>query len=437
VVGRYPVLYLAVSHPETATESWVIGTSIKPRRLFHVDCDMFYVQVAKLMDPEGLGAEEYLIVGGSATGRGVVTSASYPCRALGVRSGMPTGKALRLCPQAVVAPVSRTECLERSNRVRDALKEWAPVVQAASIDEFYLDLTGTERLRGYGDLETLATRMRHDVLARSEISVSIGGATTRIVAKLATSLAKPAGVHVVPPGDESDFMRRFTLAEIPGIGPSLAKVLERRALRTVEDALPYTEKVLCAWLGDGRGRWLHRRIRGIDRSIVDAHEPRKSISSERTFFANIDSDEELTDRLFQQAISVAGQMRRAGLCARTVTVKLRSADFTNRTASHTVERPLESDTAVFQAGRALLLQLRRRWSGPVRLLGIGLSGLATPEGEAQLRLFQPEAGPDDERSRRVTAAVDALRAKFGKDAVLPGRIASKRKPEPDLDGRDR
>ena len=398
---------------------------------------MFYVQVAKLMDPEGLGAEEYLIVGGSATGRGVVTSASYPCRAMGVRSGMPTGKALRLCPQAVVAPVSRQECLERSNRVRDALAEWSPVVQAASIDEFYLDLTGTQRLKGYEDLHELATRVRLDVLTRSEISVSIGGATTRIVAKLATSLAKPAGVHVVPPGGEADFMRRFKLAEIPGVGPSLARVLERRAVRSVEDALPYSEQVLAGWLGESRGPWLYRRIRGIDRSTVDASEPRKSISSERTFFENIDSDEELTDRLFQQAISVAGQMRRAGLRARTVTVKLRSADFTNRTASHTVERPLESDAAVFQAGRKLLVQLRRQRSGPVRLLGIGLSGLAPAGAEEQLGIFEPDAGPDDERSRRVTAAVDALRAKFGKDAVLPGRIASKRKPEPDLDGRNR
>ncbi len=217
---------------------------------------MFYVQVAKLMDPEGLGAEEYLIVGGSPSGRGVVTSASYPCRAMGVRSGMPTGRALRLCPQAVVAPVSRHECLERSNRVRDALDAWSPMVQAASIDEFYLDLSGTERLKGYEDLEELAVRMRLSVLEQSEISVSIGGGTTRLVAKLATSLAKPAGVHVVPAGDEAAFMRQFELAQIPGIGPSLARTLQTRALRTVEDALPYPEEALCAWLGEGRGHWL-------------------------------------------------------------------------------------------------------------------------------------------------------------------------------------
>ncbi len=171
--------------------------------------------------------------------------------------------------------------------------------------------------------------------------------------------------------------------------------------------------------------------------MVDVHEPRKSISSERTFFENIDSDEELEDRLFTLAISVAGTLRKSGLRARTVTVKLRSATFTNRSASRTLDVPLDSDAALFQVGRGLLAQLRNKRRGPVRLMGIGVTGLAPPGGEGQLRLFEPEGGAEDERARRVTAAVDALRAKFGKSAILPGRIASKRKPEPDLDGRNR
>lgn len=278
---------------------------VAPRRILLVDCDAFYVQVARLLDPDGAGRARFLIVGGSAAGRGVVTSASYEARALGVRSAMPVARALRLCPQATVVPVPRRACVERSRQVRAVLQELAPVVQAASIDEFYLDLSGTERLLRGESLEESARRIRRTVEARTSISVSIGGGTRRVIAKMATRLAKPAGVHVVPPGGEEDFLRTLDLSDLPGVGPALAEALAKRGLVRVADALEVQPEWLQSWLGRRRGAWLHRLMRGLDDSAVDPDDVRKSISSERTFAQDLDSDTKLERWLLELSGSVA------------------------------------------------------------------------------------------------------------------------------------
>jgi DNA polymerase-4 len=213
-----------------------VAEASSERRILLVDCDAFFVQVARLVDPEGAGRARLLIVGGSPSGRGVVTSASYEARAFGVRSAMPTGRALELCPDALVVGVSRSAVSEKSREVRAVLEELAPVVQAASVDEFYLDLTGTERLFAGESLEASARRIQREVLERTRIDVSIGGGTRRVIAKLASSRAKPAGVHVVLPGQEQDFLDALDLAELPGVGPALADELRRRGLVRVSDA---------------------------------------------------------------------------------------------------------------------------------------------------------------------------------------------------------
>jgi DNA polymerase-4 len=393
------------------------------RRILLVDCDQFYVQVARLEDPDGLAGIDLLIVGGSPTGRGVVTSASYGARAFGVRSAMPTARALRLCPDATVVGVRREACSRRSREVRDVLTRLSPVVQAASIDEFYLDLSGTERLFHGESLADTAWRIRDSVLDESGISVSIGGGVTRLVAKLATSLAKPGGVHVVPAGAEKDFMRQFRLADLPGVGPSLVEALARRGLVTVQDALPVEQSWLERWLGAKRGGWLYRRVRGLDRSRVDPHEPRRSVSSERTFARDLDSDARLERELMKLSVSVGRHLRRGDLAARTITVKLRDADFKTRTASVTLEDAVESDGVIFSVARELLQQLRRGRRAPTRLLGVGLSNLTSGgSSERQLALFEEEQPMESERQRTLAHAVDDLNRRFGDRAVLPGRI---------------
>ena len=391
------------------------------RRILLVDCDAFYVQVARLEDPEGAGKADLLLVGGSSTGRGVVTSASYGARRFGVQSAMPTAQALHLCPDATVVGVPRRACSQKSREIRSCLERLAPVVQAASIDEFYLDLTGTERLFGE-PLEVTAHHIREVVLEATRISVSVGGGSRRMIAKLASGRAKPGGVHIVPPGHEADFMRGLDLAEIPGVGPALVEALRVRGLVRIEDALGLKQEWLERWFGARRGHWLYRRMRGLDASRVDPREPRKSISSERTFFQDLNSDEDLERVLLRLCRSVTHTLRKAGLRARTITVKLRDRDFKTRSRSQTVAEPLETDAATYRIARELLAELRNRRRTPARLLGVGLTKLGSEDDPVQIGLFEEKDRLEGHRERTLGHVVDGLRERFGDRVVLPGRI---------------
>lgn len=398
-----------------------LDESGRPRRILLVDCDAFFVQVARLEDPEGAGKVDLLLVGGSQTGRGVVTSASYAARQFGVRSAMPTGQALRLCPDAKVVGVPRRACGRKSREIKDCLEQLAPVVQAASIDEFYLDLTGTERLFGE-TLEATAHRIREAVLEATRISVSIGGGARRMIAKLASGVAKPNGVHIVPVGGEAEFMKRLDLAEIPGVGPALVETLRKRGLVRVEEALEIQQDWLERWFGARRGEWLYRRIRGLDSSRVDPREPRKSISSERTFFQDLNSDEDLERMLLRLCTSVTRTLRKSDLRARTITVKIRDGDFKTRSRSRTVAEPLETSAAIYGISRELLSELRNQRRTPARLLGVGLTNLGSEDDPSQFGLFEEEERLEGPRERALGHVLDDLSERFGDRAVLPGRI---------------
>ncbi|MYA63119.1 MAG: DNA polymerase IV [Gemmatimonadetes bacterium] len=395
-----------------------------PRRILLVDCDSFFVQVARLQDPEGVGKEPLLLVGGRSD-RGVITSASYAAREFGVRSGMPTRRARQLCPEAVVVPVPRGACVERSRAVRAVLDELSPVVQAASIDEFYLDLTGTERMLKGEELAATADRIRRVVRERTGVAVSLGGGTQRVVAKVATRLAKPDGVHVVRPGGEAAFMAQFRLEQLPGIGPAFLEQLGKKGLATCAEAAAVEREWLARWFGPHRGAWLWERVRGIDASEVDARDRRKSISSERTFFADIDDDDELERRLLELSCSVGGQLRAKELRARTVTVKLRDHDYRTRQAGSTQPEGVETDRAIFAVAASLLHGLRHRRRTPARLLGVGVSNLVRQVPAEQLEFFGEGAKVETERDRTVARAVDRIRDRYGREALRPGRVLDK------------
>jgi DNA polymerase-4 len=398
------------------------------RRILLADADAFYVSVARLMDPEGAGKTSLLIVGGSPTGRGVVTSASYEARAFGVHSAMPMARAARLCPQAMIVPVSFQACAAKSRAIREVLGRYAPVVEQASSDEFYLDLTGTERLYKDEPLEVTARRMREAVLAETRLSVSIGGGTSKVVAKLAAGVAKPGGVHVVPPGGEEAFMRRFALAEIPFVGRRFEERLARYNLKRVDDALAAGPENLRRWLGEREGLWLWDRIRGVDKGIVEGGGDAKSISRDETFPVDIDDDAVLKAELIRLVDRAAADLRDDELLARTVTVRLRDFDFTDRQASKTVASPILSDRAILRVARELLARLRKARSVPARLLGVGLSGLVREEGPDQLSLLDaPAAGAESEKDRAVARVVDKLREKLGDDAIALGRKPTRRR----------
>jgi DNA polymerase IV len=396
-----------------------------PRRILLADADAFYVAVARLVDPGGAGRAPLLIVGGSAEGRGVVTSASYEARAFGVRSAMPTARAMRLCPGAMVVPVPWEACAEKSREIGAVLRRFTPVVEQASSDESYLDLSGTERLYGAESLADTGRRIRDAVLAETALPVSIGGGTSKLVAKLAAGLAKPrpggdgpSGVVVVPPGGEAEFMLQFALADIPHIGPKFQERLARFGLRSARDAVRHDRATLIGWLGEREGAWLYERVRGIDRAPVEANRETKSVSRDETFPSDLDDDAALLAKLLALADRASTDVRDAGLVARTVTVKLRDADFTTRQASRTLPNPVRSDRAVYVVARELLSRLRAKRRVPARLIGVALSQLAAARDESQLSLLDPAAEPlETERDRTIARVIDTVRERFGPDAL--------------------
>jgi len=422
------------------------------RRILLSDTDAFFTQCARAADPEGAGRARLLIVGGSIAGRGVVTSASYEARAFGVRAGMPTALAARRCPGAMIVPVPRDLVGRKSREIFAVLARFAPVFEPASVDEAYLDLTGTEAVYRGEPLEATARRIRQAVAEETGFGVSIGAGTSKLVAKMAVELAKPkpgtdgvthgTGVFVVPPGEEAGFMRRFALADIPGVGPAFADKLARLGLRTVDDARAHGRAALCGLLGERAGAWLDDRARGADARPVAPRARAKSTSREDTFPRDVADEAALAAELARLVERVVADLRGDRNTARRVTVKVKAADFTVRTASRTLAEPVQTAAAVHPVARALLGRVRLGWRPPARLVGVSLELLA-PAGEvaAQLSMFDaaPDGGAPDvprapngaesERDRRLAAALDAIRARYGADGIRPAALGPGAPPE--------
>ena len=409
-----------------------------PARILQVDADAFYVQVARLEDPAGAGAADLLLVGGSPSGRGVVTSASYGARRFGVRSGMPMARAVRLCPDALVVGVPRKACSARSRAIVAVLERFTPIVEPASIDEMYLDLSGTERLYHHEPLEATARRVRQTVAAETDIIVSIGGGTNRLVAKLAAGRAKPHrspeadGILIVPPGEEADFLASFDLADIPGVGPRFQERLAALGLVTVRDTLGHDRSVLERWLGRRAGGWLYERVRGVASAAVDERLGAKSLSRDETFAHDLDDDDDLRRELLRLADRAAADLRQQGYRARTVGVRIRDRDFKDRRASRTLPRPVSTDRAVAETALALLARLRAARPVPARLLSVSLSQLVRADEPDQAGLFDDERVPETARDRRLARALDQVHDRYGRRSLERGnrtRPRSGRGPE--------
>jgi DNA polymerase IV len=399
-------------------------------RILLADADAFFVAVARSVDPDGAGKAPLLIVGGRPGSRGVVCSASYETRAFGVRSAMSIAQALRLCPDAMCVPVPRNACSDASRAIRRVLERFTPVVEGASIDEWYLDLTGTEALYHHEPLATTAGRIRESVRAETGYSLSVGGGSNKLVAKLAAERAKPSrsplagGVCIVPEGGELEFMQDVVLAEIPGIGPRLQDKLRSVGLVTVSDALPHDLPTLERWVGANTAAWLHDRIRGLNPGVVEARDRSRQLSREETFDRDIADPTRLISELRHLAAKVAADLRGDGLAARTITVKLRTRDFATHSAGRTLPEPVESDRGVVEPAVELLAKLRAKHRAPARLVGVSLSNLAPARLAEQLAMFDaPAAGgvaPEGERDRDLSRAVDRVRERFGDDAIRTG-----------------
>lgn len=405
------------------------------RRILHADADAFFVAVARMTDPDGAGKAPLLIVGGRPGGRGVVCSASYETRAYGVRSAMPIAQALRLCPDAMCVPVPRGACSATSKAIAAVLGRFTPVVEGASIDEWYLDLSGTEALHGHETLEQTAVRIRQTVHRETGMWLSLGGGSSKLIAKLAAERAKPrpgtdaTGVRVIPDGDEAAFMRTLALADIPGIGPKLQAKLKSLGLVRVEDVLPHDRATLARWLGRRPAEWLWARARGIHTAPVEARGATRQISRESTFARDLDDDRQLVAHLRALAAKAGSELRQERLAARTVTVKLRDRDFTTRLASRTLPEPLESDRAIGDVAALLLQKLRGARRSPARLVGVALGGLGAARDAEQLGLFSAST-PVVERpeDRALARAVDRVRERFGDGAIRAASTPTRHAP---------
>ena len=392
------------------------------------DCDVYYVQLARLADPEGAGQAPLLIVGGTADSRGVVCSASYEVREFGVRSGMPIARAVRLCPQAMCVPIPRRLCAQKSREVVRVLQRFAPAVQSASPDEAYLELTSTMQTVYRGrTLESVAHGIRAAVLAETQIRVSFGGATNRLVAKLAVERAKPrpgtdaTGVYVVAPGDEAAFVATFALADIPGVGPKFQERLARIGWRDVRNVLAHDRSALERIAGKRQGEWLYHVVRGIDQAPVQARSPAKSIGHETTFRHDRTDDAELRQTLLALTDHAVSDMRAAGYGARTIAVRIKDGDFVLRRASRTAPTALTTYQAIALIVAELLARLRASRRVPARLVGVTLSQLAGDDRSDQLPLFDAAAADRETlKQRRLAEAVEHVRERLGQDAISYG-----------------
>jgi DNA polymerase-4 len=388
---------------------------VTKRYILHLDVDAFFASVEEILDPSLKGKP--LIVGARPEQRGVVASASYAARAFGVRSAMPTAQALRLCPQAIVVPPRHEVYGEYSARMMAILSEYSPLIEPLSLDEAFLDITGCEAR--WGSPEELAHGIQKRLEVELGLSVSIGLASNKLVAKIASGLEKPHGFVVVPQGREAEFLAPLPVERLWGVGVVTAKSLHEMDVFTIGQLAQLPVAQLEARFGR-RGRDLYRQARGIDDSPVVAEREEKSLSREVTFAEDIGDWQVLKKTLLSLSEDVARQLRRRELRGRTVKLKLRYADFKTLTRQVTMEAPTDLEQVIFDQAARLL---ERTWDRhkKVRLIGVGVSKFELEE--RQLSLFEGTGEGKVERLRRLDQAVDRIREKYGEEAIQRASLA--------------
>jgi DNA polymerase-4 len=375
--------------------------------LAHMDCDAFYASVEKRDAPELRDVP--VIVGGGK--RGVVTTCCYIARVYGVRSAMPMFTARKLCPQAVIVPPNFTKYRTESRRIHEKLAKLTPLIQPLSLDEAWIDLAGCERLHGAPAAVVLA-RLQAQIEQEIGITVSVGLAANKFLAKIASDLDKPRGFSVIGAAEAKSFLAPKPVSILPGVGPAFARSMEQAGFRTVGD-LARAEPRDLATRWNAYGLRLSQLAQGLDNRKVNPAEVRKTISAENTFFDDLTEIEALEDQLWPLCERVAHTARAAGVAGRVATLKLKTKDFRLITRRRTLAVPTQTSRTLFAVARELLAVEARGTA--FRLIGAGLSDFV--DAAEGLDLF----AEDERRERRGEAALDALRERFGKGAVVTGR----------------
>jgi DNA polymerase IV len=384
------------------------GTSAT-RAIAHVDMDAFYASIEQRDRPELRGRP--VIVGASPGGRGVVSAASYEARPYGVRSAMPIGRAARLCPHAAFLPVDMQKYQRVSVQVMAILADFSPLVEPVSVDEAFIDLSGTESL--FGSPLDAVRSIKRRILTETALTASAGLAANKFVAKVASELEKPDGLVVVAGGDEARFLGALPIERLWGVGRVMAKALGELGFATIGQ-LQRAPRALLARRFGKHGEALHELAFGRDDRPVEPYGAPKSIGAEETFGVDCTSQDKLKTTLRAHAERVAAELRETGFSAGRVTVKLRFAPFETHTRSVTGE-PTQDGLELYR--RALALLEREPVTRPVRLIGLSASRLG-PCGKGQLDLLDPAAL----RRERLSRVVDRLTSRFGEGTVIPAAL---------------
>jgi DNA polymerase IV len=356
------------------------------RRVLHCDMDCFYAAVHMRDDPELRGKP--VAIGGRPEGRGVVAAASYEARHFGVRSAMPSSRAVRLCPGLIFIPPDFRRYRRESERIFAIYREITPLVQVVSIDEAYLDVTAC--LAPFGSATALAREIRRRVREERGLTVSIGVGPNRLVAKIASDFQKPDGLTVVPPARVQQFLDPLPVRRLHGVGPATERVLAELGIHTVAELRARPAAELAERFGR-LGRALHDFACGIDRRPVEIHQELKSLGTENTYDVDLSRRDQMEAEVERMAGEVAASLQRRELAGCTVTLKVRYADFTTVTRSRTLPLPVADPTAIAVCAKDLLAKTEAE-ARPVRLLGVTASNLVRGAGLAQLPLFTPDPG---------------------------------------------
>ena len=383
-----------------------------PRTILHVDMDAFYASVEQRDRPEL--RRRPVIVGADPSGRGVVSAASYEARRFGVHSAMPIGRAARLCPHGAFLPVDMAKYASVSRQVMAILAEFTPLLEPLSIDEAFLDVTGTERL--HGDGPAVARTIKARIAGGLSLTASVGVAANKFVAKVASDLRKPDGLVVVAVGTEADFLAPLPVSRLWGVGRVTGASLEEMGISTIGQLASLPPEYLEARFGPG-GRSLQDLALGRDERAVEPFAAPKSMGAEETFRHDHHDIERLAATLREQAERVARELREEGYAGRCVTLKLRFADFSTLTRRHT-DDPTQDGLLIYRRARALLERIPLRQA--VRLIGLSVSGLG-PAAEGQLSLLQPDAA----RRERLARAMDRVTSRFGEESLRPASLLRK------------
>ncbi len=378
--------------------------------IFHLDLDTFFVSVERILDPSLVGKP--VIVGGQPGGRGVVSACSYETRKFGVRSGMPSGKAYKLCPQAIFVRGSHGEYSRYSNMVKDILVKYPPVLQQASVDEFYMDFTGCEKI--YGNPMLLAERLLDEIYEKIGLPGSIGIGGNKTIAKICSDFNKPRGITFVPNGTEKEFLAPLPAEVMPGVGKVFIRELHSRGIYTLGDIARMPAEYFASVFGKG-GLDIWEKANGKGTEFLAESWERKSISSEQTFRSDISSPAEIEAIMFRLVAKICQQIRDEETMATNIHIKLRYADFSTITRAKQV-MPTMDDKFVYETAVDLFRKAYTRRVG-VRLIGVGMSGFV--EYHQQQSLFETT----EEKREKMMEAINKIRSKFGFESINMGTNA--------------